>query len=77
MKISHFNGGFFIFISVIVFGTLLPASPQHIGCIDPACDVAAVIVSAYDSARFVCDGLAAILMKFQFCFFSKKKKIFP
>lgn len=43
--------------SVIVFGTMLPESPRHIGCIDPACDVQAVIVDAYESARFLCDGL--------------------
>ncbi|KAK6102110.1 putative [pyruvate dehydrogenase (acetyl-transferring)] kinase mitochondrial [Brugia pahangi] len=51
---------------LIIFGTLLPASPRHIGCIDPACDVAAVIVDAYDSARFVCDGCYCDSPKLQF-----------
>uniref|UniRef100_A0A1I8E961 Protein-serine/threonine kinase n=1 Tax=Wuchereria bancrofti TaxID=6293 RepID=A0A1I8E961_WUCBA len=55
-----------VLISVIIFGTLLPASPRHIGCIDPACDVAAVIVDAYDSARFVCDGCYCDSPKLQF-----------
>ncbi|EFO25792.1 hypothetical protein LOAG_02700 [Loa loa] len=51
---------------LIVFGTLLPPSPRHIGCIDPACDIGAVILNAYDSARFVCDGCYCDTPKLQF-----------
>ncbi|CAG9536158.1 unnamed protein product [Cercopithifilaria johnstoni] len=51
---------------LVVFGTSLPESPRHIGCIDPACDVAAVIVDAYDSARFICDGCYCDTPKLQF-----------
>uniref|UniRef100_A0A0R3S542 Protein-serine/threonine kinase n=1 Tax=Elaeophora elaphi TaxID=1147741 RepID=A0A0R3S542_9BILA len=51
---------------LIVFGTLLPASPRHIGCIDPACDVATVIVDAYDGARFICDGCYCDTPKLEF-----------
>ncbi|VBB30385.1 unnamed protein product [Acanthocheilonema viteae] len=51
---------------LIVFGTSLPASPRHIGCIDPACDVATVIVDAYDGARFICDGCYCDTPKLQF-----------
>lgn len=58
---------------MIIFGASLPASPQHIGCIDPACDVAEVIVEAYDSARFICDGLI-IPARFLFYLFSFRKK---
>ncbi|XP_063631525.1 pyruvate dehydrogenase (acetyl-transferring) kinase, mitochondrial [Cydia splendana] len=28
---------------------------RHIGCIDPACDVAGVVRDAYENARFLCD----------------------
>ncbi|VDK85776.1 unnamed protein product [Onchocerca ochengi] len=49
-----------------IFGALLPESPRHIGCIDPACDVAAVILDAYESARFVCDGIYCDTPKLQF-----------
>lgn len=28
---------------------------QHIGCIDPCCDVISVVKDAYENARFLCD----------------------
>lgn len=28
---------------------------QHIGCIDPNCDVISVVKDAYENARFLCD----------------------
>lgn len=28
---------------------------RHIGSIDPACDVVAVVKDAYENARFLCD----------------------
>ncbi|MCP9258354.1 [Pyruvate dehydrogenase [lipoamide]] kinase, mitochondrial [Dirofilaria immitis] len=51
---------------LIIFGTILPESPRHIGCIDPACDVSAVILDAYESARFICDGCYCDSPKLQF-----------
>lgn len=41
--------------SVVVFGSVLPESPRHIGCIDPACDVESIVTDAYENARFLCD----------------------
>lgn len=41
---------------VVVFGSVLPESPQHVGCIDPACDVETVVTDAFENARFLCDS---------------------
>ncbi|TKR57856.1 hypothetical protein L596_030501 [Steinernema carpocapsae] len=38
-----------------LFGSVLPESPRHIGCIDPACDVKTVILDAYEEAQTLCD----------------------
>uniref|UniRef100_A0A915CRS3 Protein-serine/threonine kinase n=1 Tax=Ditylenchus dipsaci TaxID=166011 RepID=A0A915CRS3_9BILA len=40
---------------LVVFGSVLPESPRHVGCIDPACDVEAVATDAFENARFLCD----------------------
>ncbi|KAI1721392.1 mitochondrial branched-chain alpha-ketoacid dehydrogenase kinase domain-containing protein [Ditylenchus destructor] len=40
---------------LVVFGSVLPESPRHVGCIDPACDVEAVVQDAFENARFLCD----------------------
>ena len=40
---------------MVVFGSVLPESPRHVGCIDPACDVESVVSDAYENARFLCD----------------------
>ncbi|KAK0422795.1 hypothetical protein QR680_007791 [Steinernema hermaphroditum] len=40
---------------LVVFGSMLPKSPHHIGYIDPACDVAGVIKTAFFDARYLCD----------------------
>ncbi|CAJ0574169.1 unnamed protein product, partial [Mesorhabditis spiculigera] len=40
---------------LVVFGNLLPDSPRHVGCIDPACDVETVVHDAFESARLLCD----------------------
>ena len=40
---------------VVVFGSVLPESPRHVGCIDPACNVESVITDAFENARFLCD----------------------
>ncbi|PAV59287.1 hypothetical protein WR25_18421 [Diploscapter pachys] len=40
---------------LVVFGNVLPESPRHVGCIDPACDVEAVVQDAFENARFLCD----------------------
>lgn len=31
---------------------MLPESPRHVGCIDPACDVESVVYDAFENARF-------------------------
>ncbi|KAK6024590.1 ATPase/histidine kinase/DNA gyrase B/HSP90 domain protein [Ostertagia ostertagi] len=41
--------------SYVVFGNVLPESPRHVGCIDPACDVEGVVHDAFENARFLCD----------------------
>ncbi|CAJ0578958.1 unnamed protein product, partial [Mesorhabditis spiculigera] len=40
---------------LVVFGNVLPESPRHVGCIDPACDVESVVHDAFENARFLCD----------------------
>ena len=40
---------------LVVFGSVLPESPRHVGCIDPACDVESVVYDAFENARFLCD----------------------
>ncbi|KAI3409915.1 Mitochondrial branched-chain alpha-ketoacid dehydrogenase kinase [Globodera pallida] len=40
---------------LVVFGSILPESPRHVGCIDPMCDVSSVINDAFENARFLCD----------------------
>ncbi|PIO70184.1 ATPase/histidine kinase/DNA gyrase B/HSP90 domain protein [Teladorsagia circumcincta] len=40
---------------LVVFGNVLPESPRHVGCIDPACDVEGVVHDAFENARFLCD----------------------
>jgi len=39
----------------LLFGNVLPERPRHIGCIDPAMDVVAVVQDAYENAKFLCD----------------------
>ncbi|RWS11001.1 [Pyruvate dehydrogenase [lipoamide]] kinase-like protein [Dinothrombium tinctorium] len=39
----------------LLFGSDIPSHPRHIGCVDPNCDVAAVINDAYENAKFLCD----------------------
>nr|CAG4640938.1 EOG090X07QN [Eulimnadia texana] len=38
----------------LLFGGQLN-NARHIGCIDPACDVASVVKDAYENAKFLCD----------------------
>uniref|UniRef100_A0A1I7ZLR0 Protein-serine/threonine kinase n=1 Tax=Steinernema glaseri TaxID=37863 RepID=A0A1I7ZLR0_9BILA len=40
---------------LVVFGSMPPKSPHHIGYIDPSCDVANVIKMAFSDARYLCD----------------------
>lgn len=44
----------FYFFSALLFGGS-PNTHNHIGCIDPHCDVIRVIEDAYTNARFLCD----------------------
>ncbi|XP_064643918.1 pyruvate dehydrogenase (acetyl-transferring) kinase, mitochondrial-like isoform X2 [Lineus longissimus] len=39
----------------LIFGANLNNHPRHIGCIDPNCDVLAVVQDAYENAQFLCD----------------------
>uniref|UniRef100_A0A7E4V336 Protein-serine/threonine kinase n=1 Tax=Panagrellus redivivus TaxID=6233 RepID=A0A7E4V336_PANRE len=41
---------------LVVFGSVLPESPRHVGCIDPACDVENVVQDAFENARFLCES---------------------
>ncbi|CAI4233427.1 unnamed protein product [Auanema sp. JU1783] len=52
---------------LVVFGSVLPESPRHVGCIDPACDVESVVYDAFENARFLCDRyyLTSPAMKLQ------------
>ena len=38
-----------------LFGADKPGHPRHIGCVDPNCDVHAVVLDAYENAKFLCD----------------------
>lgn len=40
---------------LVVFGSVMPECPRHVGCIDPQCDVNAVVTDAFENARFLCD----------------------
>ncbi|WAR04190.1 PDK2-like protein [Mya arenaria] len=40
---------------LLLYGGELAHHPQHIGCINPSCDVEEVIRDAYDNARFLCE----------------------
>uniref|UniRef100_A0AC34Q6M1 Protein-serine/threonine kinase n=1 Tax=Panagrolaimus sp. JU765 TaxID=591449 RepID=A0AC34Q6M1_9BILA len=53
---------------LVVFGSVLPESPRHVGCIDPACDVESVITDAFENARFLCDRyyLTSPTLKFEY-----------
>lgn len=42
-------------ISAILFGQSEEARGRHIGCLDPACNISAVVQDAYENARFLCD----------------------
>lgn len=52
--ISQFN---FIHFIALLFGDHINTNNhrQHIGCIDPHCDVISVVKDAYENARFLCD----------------------
>ncbi|XP_055919274.1 pyruvate dehydrogenase (acetyl-transferring) kinase, mitochondrial isoform X1 [Eupeodes corollae] len=39
----------------ILFGEPTTEQGRHIGCLDPACDISAVVQDAYENARFLCD----------------------
>uniref|UniRef100_A0A0K8TM15 Protein-serine/threonine kinase n=1 Tax=Tabanus bromius TaxID=304241 RepID=A0A0K8TM15_TABBR len=39
----------------LLFGNMPHEGGRHIGCLDPACDISAVINDAYENARFLCD----------------------
>ncbi|XP_012274136.1 pyruvate dehydrogenase (acetyl-transferring) kinase, mitochondrial isoform X2 [Orussus abietinus] len=39
----------------LLFGGLLNGHSRHVGCIDPLCDLTAVVKDAYENARFLCD----------------------
>lgn len=38
-----------------LFGSDVPGHSRHVGCVDPNCDVTAVVQDAYENARFLCD----------------------
>lgn len=42
-------------ILALLFGGQLNGHNRHVGCIDPSCNVIAVIKDAYENARFLCD----------------------
>jgi hypothetical protein len=52
----------------------MPESPRQVGCIDPQCDVNAVVRDAYENARFLCDRyyLASPTMELE-CYNAVKK----
>ncbi|XP_060572186.1 pyruvate dehydrogenase (acetyl-transferring) kinase isozyme 2, mitochondrial-like isoform X2 [Ruditapes philippinarum] len=39
----------------LLYGDELANHPQHVGCIDPNCDVLEVVRDAYSNARFLCE----------------------
>lgn len=39
----------------VLFGADRPGHPRHIGCMDPNCEVSAVVKDAYENAKFFCD----------------------
>lgn len=45
------------FSALLFGGELSHSDPQHrhIGCIDPQCNLVAVVKDAYENARFLCD----------------------
>lgn len=43
------------FILALLFGNLTNEQGRHIGCLDPACQLSAVVNDAYENARFLCD----------------------
>ncbi|KAI6176886.1 Protein-serine/threonine kinase [Aphelenchoides bicaudatus] len=40
---------------LVVFGSVMPESPRHVGCIDPQSDVEIIMRDAFENARFLCD----------------------
>ncbi|XP_013781905.1 pyruvate dehydrogenase (acetyl-transferring) kinase, mitochondrial-like [Limulus polyphemus] len=38
-----------------LFGANLTGHPRHIGCIDPNCDIVALVHDAFENAKFLCD----------------------
>lgn len=50
---SYFNTQL-CFIAIL-FGGSEESKGRHIGCLDPACDISAVVQDAYENARFLCD----------------------
>ncbi|KAI6215168.1 hypothetical protein M3Y94_00353800 [Aphelenchoides besseyi] len=59
---------------LVVFGTVMPESPRHVGCIDPQCDVKSVVMDAFENARFLCERyyLASPAMRLE-CFNTVKR----
>ncbi|XP_037815743.1 pyruvate dehydrogenase (acetyl-transferring) kinase, mitochondrial isoform X1 [Lucilia sericata] len=39
----------------LLFGQFTSDQGRHIGCLDPACQLSAVVADAYENARFLCD----------------------
>ncbi|KAM7343679.1 pyruvate dehydrogenase kinase isoform 1-T1 [Cochliomyia hominivorax] len=39
----------------LLFGQFTNEQGRHIGCLDPACQLSAVVTDAYENARFLCD----------------------
>ncbi|XP_055388228.1 pyruvate dehydrogenase (acetyl-transferring) kinase, mitochondrial isoform X2 [Condylostylus longicornis] len=39
----------------MLFGQLNEDKGRHIGCLDPTCDISAVVRDAYENSRFLCD----------------------
>lgn len=45
----------FFFLALLFGDHINNNHHQHIGCIDPSCDVISVVKDAYENARFLCD----------------------